>query len=279
MDFKIVIDSGGEIPEDLRGTEQYVSVPLTLEIGGEHIVDDGHVSQRELVAKIAACPTSPKTACPSPDAFFKEFGADAEHIYAVTLSSELSGAYQSAVIGMNMLLEDYPDAKIHVFNSRSASVGETLVLLKIKELEESGCSFEEVVERTEQYISEKKTYFVLDNLETLRKNGRLSSMKALAATMLKIKPICVGNENGQIEQLDQARGMNKAIVKMVEHAASRAGDTTGRVLGVSYVNCRDRAIMVRDAMLSRVHVKESVVLETGGLSTTYANDGGVIVVI
>ncbi|MDO4614800.1 MAG: DegV family protein [Lachnospiraceae bacterium] len=280
MDFKIVIDSGGEIPEDLRGTEQFVSVPLTLEVGSEQIIDDGHISQRELVAKIAACPTSPKTACPSPEAFYKEFSANqAEHIYAVTLSAELSGSYQSAVIGMNMLLEEHPDTKIHVFNSRSASVGETLVLLKIKELEESGCSFEEVIERTEQYISVKQTYFVLDNLETLRKNGRLSGVKALAATMLKIKPICIGNENGQIEQLDQARGMNKAIVKMVDHAAERAGDASGRILGISYVNCRDRAVMVRDAMLSRVDAKESVVLQTGGLSTIYANDGGVIVVI
>ena len=277
MKFRIALDSGGELPYELRNCEEYRSVPLTLTVNGVHIIDDGHMSQKELVRRIAEDPDVPKTACPSPQAYYEAYNCGAEHIYAITLSAELSCSYQSAVVGMNMYLEEHPDAKIHVFNSTSASVGETLVLLKIREFEEMGLSFEEIVERTESFIRKKNTYFVLDNLETLRKNGRLSRVKALAATVLKIKPICYGTEEGTIGQLDQARGINKAIVKMVGHIVERAVDPENRILGISHCNCADRAEIVREEILKRMKVRDVILMPTGGLSSIYANDGGIIV--
>lgn len=279
MNFRIAIDSGGEIPEELKGCEEYVSVPLTLMVNGLTIVDDGHMSQNELVRNIAADPQCARTACPSPASFLQAFECDAERIYAITLSGELSGSYQSACVARDMYLEEHPNARIHIFNSISASVGETLVLLKIKELEEAGCPFETVVEKTEEFTRGKATYFVLDNLETLRKNGRLSGMKALAAAVLKIKPICYGTEEGAIGQLDQARGINKAIVKMVGYIVERTKNPADRILGISYVNCRDRAEIVRDELLKRIPLKDVIMMPTGGLSTIYANDGGIIVAI
>lgn len=279
MKFRIALDSGGELPYELRNCEEYRSVPLTLTVNGVHIIDDGHMSQKELVRRIAEDPDVPKTACPSPQAYYEAYNCGAEHIYAITLSAELSGSYQSAVVGMNMYLEEHPDTKIHVFNSTSASVGETLVLLKIREFEEMGLSFEEIVERTESFIRKKNTYFVLDNLETLRKNGRLSRVKALAATVLKIKPICYGTEEGTIGQLDQARGINKAIVKMVGHIVERAVDPENRILGISHCNCADRAEIVREEILKRMKVRDVILMPTGGLSSIYANDGGIIVAI
>lgn len=279
MKFRVALDSGGELTEELRGREEYTLVPLTLTVNGVSIVDDGRMPQKELVARIAEDPDVPKTACPSPDAYLQAFDCGAEHIYAVTLSAELSGSYQSAVIAANMYLEEHPDAKIHVFNSISASVGEGLTVLKIRELEEQNLPFEEIVERTEKYIHRKNTFFVLDNLETLRKNGRLSGMKALAAAVLKIKPICYGTEVGSIGQLDQARGMGKAIVKMVNYLVERTPDPENRILGISHCNCPDRAQIVKEEVLRRMRVKDVVLLPTGGLSTIYANDGGIIVVI
>ena len=279
MKFRIALDSGGELPYELRDQEEYASVPLTLTVNGVSIVDDGRMSQKELVKRIAEDPDVPKTACPSPQAFLEAYDCGAEHIYAITLSAELSGSYQSAVIGMNMYLEDHPDAKIHVFNSTSASVGETLTLLKIRELEEQGLPFEEIVEKTEAFIRKKNTFFVLDNLETLRKNGRLSRMKALAATVLKIKPICYGTPEGAIGQLDQARGINKAIVKMVGFVAERTPDPEKLILGISHCNCPDRAEIVKEEILKRLKVRDVILMPTGGLSTIYANDGGIIVAI
>ncbi len=279
MKYRIVMDSCGEMPSELKNDEKFVSVPLTIRVNGEEIIDDGHVSVEELVKKIAADKDCPKTACPSPEAYRAAFDVDAEHIYAITLSGELSGSYQSAVIGMNMYLEDHPDAKIHVFNSVSASVGQSLTLLKIKELEEAGRSFEEIVEEVEAWLPVKKTFFVLDNLETLRKNGRLSNMKALAATVLKIKPICYGTPEGAIGQLDQARGINKALQKMVGYVVEQTPNPEECVLGISYCNCYDRAIIVRDAILDRIKVKDVFLTETSGISTIYANDGGIVISI
>lgn len=279
MKYRIAMDSAGELTDDLKNREEFVIVPLTLRIGDEEICDDGTLSQIELVKKIAACPSCPKSACPSPEDYRSAYDCDAEHVYVITVSAELSGSYQSAVIGMNMYLEDHPDVKMHVFNSKSTSVGELLILLKIKELEKENLPFEEIAERTEAYISSRNTLFTLDNLETLRKNGRLSRLKALAASVLKIKPVCYATEEGTIDQLDQARGNNKAMVKLVDYTVARTVDSGERVLGISFCNCRDRAIMVRDAILSRMHVKEVVLIETGGLSTLYANDGGIIIVI
>ncbi len=279
MKYRIVMDSCGEMPKDLIGDERFASVPLTIQVNGEELIDDGSITAAELVKKIAADRDCPKTACPSPEAYRAAFDVEAEHIYGITLSAELSGSYQSAVIGMNMYQEDHPDAKIHVFNSVSASVGETLTLLKIKEMEEAGRSFEEIVEEVETWLRKKQTLFVLDNLETLRKNGRLSGMKALAASVLKIKPICYGTTEGAIGQLDQARGINKAIQKMVGYAVERCENPEESVLGISYCNCYDRAVIVRDEVLKRMKVKDVVLTETGGISTIYANDGGIILCI
>ena len=279
MKFRVALDSGGELTPELEGREEFVSVPLMLMVNGVHIVDDGHISQKEMVERIAQDPDCPKTACPSPEAYYKAFDCGAERVYAVTLSAALSGSYQSACVAKAMFLEDHPDAKVHVFNSISASVGEGLTVLKIAELEEKGLPFEEIVRQTEAYVNSKHTYFVLDNLETLRKNGRLSGMKALAAAVLKIKPICYGTDEGAIGQLDQARGMGKAIVKMVSYIVDRTPDPGNRILGIGYCNCIERAEIVRDEILKRMHVRDVVMLPTGGLSTIYANDGGIIVAI
>ena len=279
MKFRVAMDSAGELPEAFKGKDEYRIVPLTLMIGDEEIIDDGTINQKVLIKKIADSPTCAKTACPSPEAYFREYDCGAEHVYGVTISAELSGSFQSAIIARDMYLDKYPDAKIHVFNSRSTSVGETMIVHMITQMEEDGVPFEEIVETIEAWNDEKLTYFTLDNLETLRKNGRLSRLKAFAATVLKIKPICIGNHEGIIEQIDQARGSNKALIKMVDHLVEGTANPAEKLLGISHCNCYERAVMVRDAILKRMHVKDVILQETGGLSTVYANDGGIIVVI
>lgn len=279
MDYKVVLDSSGELVPEIAGSDQFVNVPLILHIGEEDIVDDGSLSQIDLVRKIAASPTSPRSACPSPEAFREAFDCDADRVYAVTLSAHLSGSYQSAIVGMRMLQEERPDVKVHVFNSCSASIGETLVALKIKELEEAGLPFEEVVQRTEDYIKEKKTLFVLDNLDTLRKNGRLSAMKALAANILRIKLVCIGTEDGTIAELGQTRGIAKALARMCDFIVENTANAEKKILGISFCNCPERMEQVKQSIISRLPVRSVVTVPTGGLSSLYANDGGVIVVI
>ena len=209
----------------------------------------------------------------------RAFDCDADHIYAVTLSAELSGSYNSAELGKSLLLEEKPGRKIHVFNSRSASVGETLIGMKIQECEEAGYSFEKVIKTVNAYIEEQHTFFVLDNLETLRKNGRLSKVKALVASAFKIKPVMGSTDEGAICQLDQARGINKALVKMAQQIVEKTENSGSKVLAISHCNCKEKAQLLQKALLERMPVKDVVILDTAGVSSMYANDGGVIVAV
>ena len=279
MKYKIVIDSCGELLDRWKTDEKFESVPLTLTVGNEDIVDDESFNQAEFLEKVAQCPECPKSSCPSPEKYRQAFDCDAEHVYAITLSANLSGSYNSAVLGRNLLLEDKPEKKVHVFNSCSASAGETLIAMKIEECEEAGMEFEQIVETVEEYIQSQNIYFVLENLETLRKNGRLSNIKAFVASALKIKPVMNGTPEGTIVQLDQARGINKALVKMVDYVVENAKDSANKVLAITHCNCASRAEIVKEEVLKRIEVKDVVVLDTAGVSSMYANDGGIIVCI
>ena len=279
MSFHIVADSCCELTADMKKRENIEIAPLTLEVGGESILDDETFDQKYFLKRVAECPECPKSACPSPDYFRKSFLNGAERCYAVTLSAQLSGSYNSAVLGANLAQEENEDLKIHVFNSRSASIGETLIVKKIVECEEAGMSFERVVETVELYISTQPTYFVLENLETLRKNGRLSKTKALVASALKIKPVMGATSEGDIVQLDQARGINKALMKMVDAIVNDAQHVENKTLAISHCNCPERAEMVKEALLERLAVQDVFVLDTQGVSSMYANDGGIIIAL
>ena len=279
MSFKIILDSCGEMTPEMKRDERFESAALTLTVGEVDIVDDETFDQADFLKKVAACPECPKSACPSPERYRESFMADADHLYAVTLSAELSGSYNSAVLGKNLALESHPDKKIYVFNSRSASIGETLIAMKIQECEESGMEFEKIIDTVEAYIESQHTFFVLENLETLRKNGRLSKVKAFVASALKIKPVMGSTPEGAICQLDQARGINKALVKMVDYIVEKAAGSKEKVLAISHCNCQERAEMVKEAILERIQVKDVILLDTAGVSSMYANDGGVIVVL
>ena len=279
MSFHIVADSCCELTADMKKRGNIEIAPLTLEVGGESILDDETFDQKYFLKRVAECPECPKSACPSPDYFRKSFLNGAERCYAVTLSAQLSGSYNSAVLGANLAQEEDEDLKIHVFNSRSASIGETLIVKKIVECEEAGMSFERVVETVELYISTQNTYFVLENLETLRKNGRLSKTKALVASALKIKPVMGATSEGDIVQLDQARGINKALMKMVDAIVNDAQHVENKTLAISHCNCPERAEMVKEALLERLAVQDVFVLDTQGVSSMYANDGGIIIAL
>lgn len=279
MNYKIIVDSCGELTEEMKSSGRYETASLEIELQGKHIVDDETFDQAEFLKLVAESPECPKSSCPSPERYMEAYHCDAEHIYAVTLSAELSGSYNSAVLGRNLYEEEYGEKKIHIFNSRSASVGETLIALKAAECEEKGMSFEETVETVEAYIEEQHTYFVLETLDTLRKNGRLTGLKSVMATALNIKPVMGATPEGTICQLGQARGIKKALVKMVEQVAEDVKNSKDKILAIAHCNCRDRAEAVKNMILEKINVKDVIILDTAGISSMYAADGGVIVVV
>lgn len=279
MGYKIVIDSCGELPEKLQADGHYESVALELEVDDYHVTDDKTFNQLEFLRRVKESKNCPKSSCPSPERYMEAFAGDAENIYVVTLSSKLSGSYNSAVLAKKLYEEEHPDKQIYVFDSCSASIGETLIGMKAQECEESGKGFEETVETVEKYISEQRTFFVLETLDTLRKNGRLSNLKAFVAGALNIKPVMGSTPEGTICQLDQARGINKALERMIRHVISKTKDCEHKILAISHCNCPERAKAVKEKIEELVKFKEIIIVNTAGVSTMYANDGGVIMAV
>ena len=279
MGYKIIIDSCGELTPEMKAGGVCQTASLSMQVGGVTIVDDESFDQADFLRRVAESPECPKSSCPSPEEYMKLYDCDAERVYAVTLSAELSGSYNSAELGKKLFEEEKGGKKIHVFNSRSASVGETLIAMKIRECEEQGMEFAETVSAVEAYIGGQNTYFVLENLDTLRKNGRLTGIKSFVASALNIKPVMGATPQGTICQLGQARGIRKALVKMTDHIVRDAEAPEGKILGISHCNCLERARAVEQLILEKINVKASFIVDTAGISTMYANDGGVIVVL
>lgn len=276
MSYKIVVDSCCELPEELRKDERFEIVPLGLEVGDYQIMDDEHFDQAKFLQKIADCPKSPKSSCPSPERFMEAYRVEAEHVYAVTLSSHLSGTYNSAELGRKLYLEKYGEKQIHIVDSESASCGETQIAMKIMELEEAGLPFEQIVEQIEAFRSSICTYFVLDNLETLRKNGRLSGVKALVASTLNIKPVMAGDK-GVIVQKGQGIGIKKALAKMAEYVVTEVKNPETRCLMITHCNAPERAELLKKMITRNTAYKSVLIMDTRGVSSMYANNGGVIV--
>lgn len=277
--YKIIVDSCGELTEEMKADGHFVSVPLTLEIDGEDIIDNESFDQASFLQKVAKSETSPKSACPSPNAYMVEMECDAERVYAVTLSAQLSGSYNSACLAKDLYEEDDEDKLIHIFDSKSASIGETLIALKIAECENAGMSFEQVIETVDEYIAGQHTFFVLETLDTLRKAGRLSNLKAAIAGTLNIKPIMGSTDEGSIQQLAQARGMVKALDKMGQCLCDVTENASEKILAISHCNCPERAAQLKEKMLQLIDCKDVFVVDTQGVSSMYANDGGIIMVI
>ena len=276
MSFHIVCDSCTDLTEEDLKKGCYTLVPLTLLVDGEGIIDDETFDQADFLAKVAASKESVKSACPAPESYMEAY-SKADDIYVVTLSAELSGSYNSAVLGKNLYEEENGTKNIHVVNSRGAATTQVLIARKLNEYASQGMPFEEVVDKIEEYTTSLRTYFVLETLEVLRKNGRLSRLSATIAGALNIKPVMIGTRDGVIQKAAQARGMKKALAKMVEHMGSEGRDLTRRQFVISHCNCYERAVYVKELIKKHLHAEDVDIVDTKGVSSLYACDGGIIV--
>ena len=276
MSFHIVCDSCTDLTEEDLKKGCYTLVPLTLLVDGEEIIDDETFDQADFLAKVAASKESVKSACPAPESYMEAY-SKADDIYVVTLSAELSGSYNSAVLGKNLYEEENGTKNIHVVNSSGAATTQVLIARKLNEYASQGMPFEEVVDKIEEYTTSLRTYFVLETLEVLRKNGRLSRLSATIAGALNIKPVMIGTRDGVIQKAAQARGMKKALAKMVEHMGSEGRDLTRRQFVISHCNCYERAVYVKELIKKHLHAEDVDIVDTKGVSSLYACDGGIIV--
>ena len=284
MDYKVIGDSCCDYTPELKADPHFSIVPLTLEIGSYTVTDDENFDQLDFLKRLKASSEGAKTACPSPEAFKKAIEeSDSDEVYIITISEHLSGSYQSAVIGHQMYEEEHPEStkKIKVFNTKTATSGELNLCLTIQELKNEGKTYEEVVSYITDKIDVMQIYFVLESLENLRKNGRLSAVKSFLASALNIKPIMTAI-GGIIHKLDQQRGLNKAMKRMVQLAVERAGGpekTRNMLITITHVNNQERAEYVKEELLKLASFRRIVISNTMGVATVYAEDGGIVIAL
>lgn len=278
MSYKIVVDSGCDLPDKLKEDEHFVVVPLTLSVGGVDIIDDEKFDQKDFIKRVNEAKECPKSACPSPERYLSEYESAQGDVYVITLSGRLSGSYNSALVAADMYEEDGGSNRVHVFDSMSASCGEALIAMKIVECEGQGMGFDDVVKTVTQFRDGMKTYFVLETLETLRKNGRLTNLQAILANVLSIKPV-MGAREGEIIKLEQTRGLNKALKRMCEIITENVSEPENKVLGIAHCNCPERAEYVKSLLVEKNNFKDVIIVNTAGIATMYANDGGIIVTV
>ena len=275
MSFKIIVDSCCDLSPEVLSTGVYQSIPLTIHVGDSEFRDDETLRTEVLVDAMAMCQEASHTACPAPAEYLAAYEAAEGDVYVVTLSALLSGSHNRAWQAAQIFREEHPDRNIHVFNSCSASAGETHIALALSKLASSGMPFGEVVAEMDRRIAQMNTLFVLENLDVLRKAGRLTRVQSLVTGALRVKLVMGSTPQGEIMRHGQALSIKQALNKL---CAIMAADQRhrGRLLCISHCLCRERAEYLRALAFKTCDFADVRIEEARGISSFYANSGGIV---
>jgi len=275
--MKIIVDSSCDSDNDLLKTEELELnyIPFSLLLDDEHVIDDESFEINAYIDKMRQA-KSVKTAAPSPELYLDEMRGTHDS-FVIAISSPLSASYSNAMVAKQMYEDDGGEGKVHVFDSRSASAGPILIAMKINEMIKEKLSFEDIVTAVQEYIDSMSTYFVLERYDNLVKNGRINAAVAKVASMLNLKPVCA-EVDGKLAMVDKAMGNSKALGKIVKRIMEdKTVEFEKRILAIGHVKCKEKALQFKEEILKCVKFKDVVIVETRGLCTTYADDGGIIV--
>lgn len=276
MRYKIIADSCCDLTKEIKERFDISIAPLSIDIGDQHFLDDENLDREALLKAMQKSDDVPKTASPGPEPFLNLY-RQYKDIFVVTISKELSATYQNAVLAKNLLMDEAEEKYIKIFNSFSATIGETMIAYKLGELIEAGLNKEEIVEKVEKYIDEMETLFVLDSLDNLIKAGRMGKLKGKLASFFNIKPVLGATDEGTITLVDKARGSKRAIRKLIDKIGERGEKLEEKVLGIAHCNALEKAEYIKNKAAERYNFREIVIVETAGISTVYANEGGVVI--
>lgn len=271
--YAIVADSSCDMTPELRQALGVVSVPLTLTVCEASYTDDDSLDLVDYMDKVKHCTGRIGSAAPPPGLYRDAFVGH-NPSYGITLSSRLSGSFQSAEAGKDLAAEE--GAHTHIFDSKSASAGELLAAITLRKLLDKELTEGEVISRMEQFIARMKTYLVLENVDTLQKNGRLGFIAGTIVSILGIKPLLGSDGDGNIILYGKARGTEKALRMMADKVGDSGINTSGQDMVITHCNNPGMARRLEDMIEKAYDFAKIWVVPTRGLSSTYANDRGVI---
>ncbi|WP_396276424.1 DegV family protein [Haloimpatiens lingqiaonensis] len=280
-EFVIVTDSCCDLPEDYIKNNNIPYVPLTYRFKGKEYLDDFGVSlnYRDFYEGMKNGEI-PQTSQANPDAFYKVFEPilkEGKDIIYVGVSSGLSGTHNSSNIAKEMLEDEYKEAKIAIIDVLTASLGQGLMIIKALEMKEKGSSFEEIVnylEDTKMYLN---TYITVNDLNHLKRGGRISSAAALFGTVLHIKPVLTLNNEGRVIPVIKVKGRKNAIGKLAEFVHNKLENPEEQIITICHGDAQSEAERLRELILKEVNVKDVIINHIGPVVGTFGEPGALSV--
>ena len=280
MIWNIVTDSSSDVLESSFPSERirFESVPLRILVGETEYVDNDALVIPELLNAMAAEKSASSTACPSPEAFAQAFTAG-DYTLCFTISANLSGTYNAAVMGREMALEEHPEKKICIIDSKSTAGAMILLTRKAKELMEAAAGaedFEGICDQLRMYQASLRTCFTLESFDNLIKNGRMRPLVGTLLHSLGIHVTAIATAQGTIQVIGKARGEAKTYKALVNQMAD-SKDCTGAQVVICHCQNGMGAQKLKEQILEDLQVKSVDIVSCRGLTSFYAMEKGLIV--
>ncbi len=276
MKFGIVVDSGCDLTNiELISNENiaFNRAALKLQIGNKEFIDDFNLDVKEFMREMTEYKGKTGSAAPSPGDWYS-FYEQSESVFAITITGTLSGSLASAQVAKNMFLEKNPEKKICIIDSKSAGPEITLIVHKLTELISQQLEFDEIVERIENYQRHTHLLFVLESLDNLVKNGRVSAVQGKIAGLLGIKILGCASDEGTLELLKKCRGKYSAYDEAVQ-VMQEKGYKGSRVI-ISHCFNDDKAEYLKKSIKEKYPDSKILIMPTSGLCSYYAEKGGIL---
>ena len=279
MTWNIVSDSSCDLRMAAFESERvrFETVPLRIQVGEREFLDNDDLVVPDLLDAMSQEKSASSTACPSPAAFARAFEAG-DCTVCFTISSNLSGTYNSAVMGREMVLEEHPEKKVCIIDSKATAGAMVLLIRKAKELmeaDETG-DFEDICDQLRLYQAALRTCFTLENFDNLIKNGRMRPLVGTLLHSLGIHVIADATPQGTIHVADKARGEAKTY-KTITALMKSSKDCTGAEVVISHCENMAGALKLKQQILEDLPVKSVDVLSCRGLTSFYAMEKGLII--
>lgn len=260
MKVQLVTDSSSDIPKNLVEKYQIEVVPLSIIIDDEVYLDGVEIDTETFYQKLPLAKELPKTSQPTPQAFLEAFKKANERgpVLCITLSSGLSGTYQSALLAKEMA--DFP---VEVIDSLNISLGIGLQVLRACRMAEEGYSLQEIKEEILEYRSQMKAYFTLDTLEYAVKGGRVKPWEGGIAQLLNIKPVMTTLPDGTLGNSEKVRGRKKAINRLLEMIETSKDNFSKVSIGLVYNHKEEEVDFLKKEIIKRINPQELIVTKLG----------------
>lgn len=275
MKWNIVLDSSCDLTKDEQKGEVGIEiVPLSIIVGEKCFIDDDNINTQKLLNAIKEDEEASSTACPSPNDFCKAF-LKAENSICITLTGELSGTFNCAVLGKEMALEQNPDLNIHLIDSKATAGKMVLIKEKALELIANGLDFDNICKELDKFNAETHLVFALGGYDNLVKTGRMSKIAGIMATKLGIRAVAIAKD-GKIEVAKKPRGEKNAVTAMIEIMQNQK-NMAGRDVVISHCQNQKGAEYMKTLLEEKLDVGNVRIIKCKGLTTFYTMEKGLIV--